>query len=607
MEENRYETKQLIGKGRTGGVYEAEDKVLSRKVALRRFYDVNENSSEYTEEFIALTQQLGAIQHPELLSIFDAGVDEEGPYMVGQFIEGTRFYDVVLEKQRLDPYDLCDFARQILEALATAHDAGVYHGALNPNSILCIERPRGGYQYVIMDLGLARLEPLILGEDSAESTMADPSFMAPEMFESGVTNAKSDLYMVGQLCFYAFVGGHPYAGKNYEESRQAHQEAVPPLSQFREDTPPELEAWVSQLTDLDPNARPDSLLDAVKSMPAFERPQHQTTAYIQNAPAQLTSMVAQTPAAAVQTGAVQASVVAGGVAQLESQKEKNYLPWIVGVIIVSFIVLIWMVFGKDRERSSEIVLRESTQQETGEEREESLAKREKETPTPEPKEKQSAKVETPPAAQEEPERARAELAEGESRLVWTGEADSNLYNVRNWKLEGAKMSEHHLIAKNALCEYNILIDQVVTIDPLPENVLLKPNTSHLFRAVTVAFGENSGFQTNYSKQAKKGEKSHVLFGKDSTLKCGSLRRVHLTLEDNSIVIFPFTPHAIHDSQIHLTEGWRGSITFEQQGSWRVAKHYIDKLYINGKKAIEGKDFVVKGITKKSCQILPARK
>ena len=611
MEEKRYEIKQLIGKGRTGGVYKAEDKVLSRKVALRRFYDVNANSSEYTEEFMVLNQQLGAIQHPELLSIFDAGVDDEGPYLVSQFIEGVRFYDVVLEKQKLDPYDLCDFARQILEALATAHDAGVHHGALNPNSILCVERPRGGYQYIIMDLGLARLESLILGEKSAESTMADPSFMAPEMFESGVTNAKSDLYMIGQLCFYAFVGGHPYADKNYEESRQAHQEAVPPLSQFREDTPPELEAWVSQLTDLNPAARPDSLLDAVKNMPAFERPLHQTTAYIHNAPAQLTSVVTQTPAGVVQTGAVQASIVAGGVVQLESQKEKNFLPWIVGVIIMSFIVLVWMIFGKNRERSSEIVLRENTQEEViepteqlkeAQRAEKVISERKTETPTPEVEQKaEPALVE-----ERESDSEQIELAEGESLLVWTGKSDTNLYNVNNWRVEGVKLSDNRVIGKNMTCEYNILIDQLVTLDPLTSNIVNKPNSSHTFRGVTMAFEGDLGFQTNYGKEAKKGEISTIVLAKGTALTCGKLQRVHLTLKGNSSVVFSSSRYLMADSQINLTKGWVGSITFEKQSRWRVTEYYIDKFYMNGKKAVEGKDFVLKGIAPKSYVIVPVR-
>ncbi len=609
MENNRYAITRLIGKGRTGGIYEAEDTVLGRKVALRRFYETDntEDSSNYTEDFIALTHELGAIQHPELVPIFDVGVDEKGPYIINQLMEGERLFDLVLNKQRFDPYEVCDFAGQVLEALSVAHEAGFYHGALNPNSILCIERPSGGHRHIIMDLGLARLEPLILGEQSSASKMADPAFMAPEMFDGDTVNMQSDLYMVGQLCYYLFIGGHPYADKTFEESRLAHQEAVPPLSEFREDTPPELEAWVRSLTQLDPGMRPSSLTDAIQSLPKFDRPLYDSPEQVL-APAAhaTTSVVATNPGQTVVTetssvnAAFQANLATGGTAVLDSQKERNLMPFIIGAGALVFLVLVWMIFGGKRERSSAtVVLKDPAVVE-------SLLQPEKQNAT-EQEPITSEPVVSEPEVEEVIVRSEApevveKTEESGSQLVWTGKKDLNFYGEENWRIEGPKLDSDSLIPLTKKCLYSLVIHSVANIEPLIEEFRCLPGSVHSLKAASLVFDAGKGI---YAVNPE-GENEYctVSLGEGSSIVCSWLKHVNLQLFDDSTLTFDSKKYILKQSNLIFSSDWRGAVTFKAHNERHVRQHYLDNIFIGNTLAVEGEDYVLEATSEGGCEIKP---
>ena len=97
MTEERYEIIKLLGKGRTGGVYEAEDSTLGRKVALRRFFAQTSDVEVdvYKEDFEKVAHSLSALQHPNLLRVYDAGVDGDGAYIISQLLKGETLHDKI--------------------------------------------------------------------------------------------------------------------------------------------------------------------------------------------------------------------------------------------------------------------------------------------------------------------------------------------------------------------------------------------------------------------------------------------------------------------------------------------------------------------------------
>ncbi len=273
MSEERYEIIKLLGKGRTGGVYEAEDTNLGRKVALRRFFAQGRQAdlSEYKEDFENVAHSLSALQHPNLLRVYDAGVDQDGAYIISQILKGETLHERI-QGEVACTWEVYDMAQQMLDALSTAHKEGFVHGAITPGSILMSPRGRGGYLYVILDMGLSRLAPLIQGKDSILSIMADPAILAPELFDGGIATERADLYMLGQILYMYLAGGHPFGGVSAAESEVLHQKGLPPITEFNKDVPDDFRLWIERLTKFNPSDRPRSAVDALNCLPKVPRP-----------------------------------------------------------------------------------------------------------------------------------------------------------------------------------------------------------------------------------------------------------------------------------------------------------------------------------------------
>ena len=300
MIEERYEIIKLLGKGRTGGIYEAEDTNLGRKVAMRRFFAQNKQTdlSEYKDDFEKVAHSLSALQHPNLLRVYDAGFDNDGAYIISQLLQGETLHDK-LKTEAIPAYEVNDLAQQMLDALSTAHKEGFVHGAITPGSILMSPRARGGYLYVILDMGLSRLAPLIQGKDSVLSIMADPAILAPELFGDAEATERSDLYMLGHILYMCLAGGHPFGGVSAEEAEKMHHAGLPSLLDFNADVPEDFRLWIENLTQINPDDRPASAVDALNSLPKVARPAKAHSAEVYTATAHLSAGTAaqlQSPA-----------------------------------------------------------------------------------------------------------------------------------------------------------------------------------------------------------------------------------------------------------------------------------------------------------------------
>ncbi len=267
----RYEIVGLIGKGRTGGVYEAVDTVLSRKVALRRFFSEhgNTDSSAWEEPFKNLTGHLCNLSHPSLITVFDAGIDDDGAYMISEHLPHPTLEDR-LTKGRLTLEEFWALAVNILEALCIPHSQNCAHSGLATKSIMLQPRNRGDIRYRLVDLGLAWLIPLVNPENPLLS-LSDPAIMAPELFEGHIATPATDIYMLGMLFYQALAGGHPLAGLPMNQAHEKHlTHAFAPISGYRTSVPPVISDWIELMTQADPNQRPQSATDCLALMPKKE-------------------------------------------------------------------------------------------------------------------------------------------------------------------------------------------------------------------------------------------------------------------------------------------------------------------------------------------------
>lgn len=264
---DRYQITNLIGKDQLGSVYLAQDTTLQRSVVYRDFEEAK-SGHQRPEGFSQYTGKLCALQHPNLLTIYDIAQKDDGYFMVTQFLEGESLVDR-LAKGALNYVGVHNMACDLLDALHAAHSSGLYHGALRTDSVLRIPRVRGGHRYLIVDFGLDRISAMICG---THVIMADPVLMAPELFGyRQEPDARSDLFTLGQLCYISLVGGHPYAGKSPEECAQAYRDGgLPHLSTYVQGVQPEFANWVMWLVSGDPERRPASSDEAMKVLHGFK-------------------------------------------------------------------------------------------------------------------------------------------------------------------------------------------------------------------------------------------------------------------------------------------------------------------------------------------------
>ncbi|NWK56410.1 protein kinase [Verrucomicrobiaceae bacterium N1E253] len=302
---NRYEITSLLEKDRLGDVYMALDVTLQRKVVFRKFE--SQSAESLPEHFASFTGKLCALQHPNLLTIYDIDHNDEGYYMVTQYVDSEALVDR-LKRGSLSVTGVFNMASDLLDALHAIHSVGLIHGALRSDSVSRIDRVRGGHRYLVGDLGLDTLSAMLGGRDDVSS---DLELSAPELLEGAKPNEQGDLFALGQLCYIAVAGGHPMSGNTVDEYIQAYQQGgMPDVKQYAPELQQDFADWIMRMVAADPADRPESAEAAMIGL-------HEITV---NAPAStipgMTQAVAEVaPPAVVPQSGIQAQAVAANQTQ----------------------------------------------------------------------------------------------------------------------------------------------------------------------------------------------------------------------------------------------------------------------------------------------------
>jgi eukaryotic-like serine/threonine-protein kinase len=270
---DRFEIRELIGSGGLCDVYRALDHHLNRCVAIKRVrMQVNQNDRRLVEQTWREAMTTACLQHPNIVTIFDYGIDAQGAYVVMELIEGETLEDVLV-RGPLQFDDFLRFAQQSLQAIVAAHALGLIHRDLKPGNFM-VTRPSADavFQVKILDFGLAKYldAPQPQSIDHFNSLMGSVHYMAPEQFQRLPIDHRTDLYSLGCI-FYEAVTGHPaFDGENVSELIDAHLKKTPhPMKQLRRDISPRLERWIARLLEKDAMKRPPSAAEALRTMPTL--------------------------------------------------------------------------------------------------------------------------------------------------------------------------------------------------------------------------------------------------------------------------------------------------------------------------------------------------
>ena len=207
----RYEIVGELGKGAMGVVYEGNDPNIGRRVAIktarRDVLEASGMAEEMMERFLREAKAAGALNHPNIITIFDADEQDGMAYIAMEFLEGGDLKRVLEVRSKLDISDIVDIGATVCEALAVAHAQGIVHRDIKPANILMPDNA----PLKVADFGIAHVSDSNLTQDGA--MIGTPHYMSPEQFMGQKLDGRSDQYSVGIILYELLTGEKPFTGE----------------------------------------------------------------------------------------------------------------------------------------------------------------------------------------------------------------------------------------------------------------------------------------------------------------------------------------------------------------------------------------------------------
>jgi serine/threonine protein kinase len=259
----RYELLCPIAEGGLGTVFRARDRQTGHEVAVKRTR-ADKADAAAVQALLQEAALQSRLHHPGIATVLGSGSDAEGAYLVLELLPGESLEEA-LARAPLAAADFDALVRQVLAAVAAIHAEGLLHLDLKPGNLMLHRAPGGGLQVKIIDFGLAvPLSP----EHAAPAPVGLPGsvfFMAPEQFRKEPLDARSDLYALGCVFYYALTQRHPFEGELSPQVVVAHlHHRTQPLASLRPDLPAHITRWVEWLMRRQPTQRPASAADALQ-------------------------------------------------------------------------------------------------------------------------------------------------------------------------------------------------------------------------------------------------------------------------------------------------------------------------------------------------------
>ncbi|HET8820238.1 MAG TPA: Stk1 family PASTA domain-containing Ser/Thr kinase [Thermoleophilaceae bacterium] len=256
MIDGRYRILRRIGSGGMADVYCAEDTHLGRQVAIKVLHRRFAQDQEFVERFRREAKSAAGLNHPNVVGVFDRGEHEGTYYIAMEFLEGRTLKDIVTAEAPLEQDRVVDLGVQILQAAGFAHRHGVIHRDFKPHNVIVDELGHAK----VTDFGIARAGASEMTETG--SIMGTAQYLSPEQAQGHAVTATSDIYSIGVMLYEMLAGRLPFDGDSAVAVALKHlSEAPAPISQWRPDVHPALEAVVMAALAKDPAQRWQSAED----------------------------------------------------------------------------------------------------------------------------------------------------------------------------------------------------------------------------------------------------------------------------------------------------------------------------------------------------------
>ncbi|MEP7037449.1 MAG: serine/threonine-protein kinase, partial [Acidobacteriota bacterium] len=271
-----YKIIKLLGKGGMGEVFLAEDTKLDRKAAVKFMDEKFVEEKNNLNRFFFEAKSSSALNHPNIITVYEIGEFENRPFIVTEFIDGITLKEH-LAKKRLTLGELLDIAIQIASALAAAHKVGIIHRDIKPDNVMI----RHDEIVKVLDFGLAKYDSTAIDAEANTRAriltvrgmiMGTPHFMSPEQARGLAVDTRTDIWSFGVLFYQMLTNNLPFQGETTSDVIASILKSEPlPLKHFIPDISPTLENVILKTFRKKQTERPQKIDEILIELKNYRR------------------------------------------------------------------------------------------------------------------------------------------------------------------------------------------------------------------------------------------------------------------------------------------------------------------------------------------------
>lgn len=249
----RYRIIETVGTGGMATVYRGHDVLLDRPVAIKALREPYASDPAFRDRFLEEARAAARLDHPNVVQIYDVGIDQQQPYLVMEMVEGNDLKSLILQRAPLSIPEALDIVQQISAGVGSAHRAGLVHCDIKPQNVLV--SPKGLVK--VTDFGIARAfqeEPT--PQKKEQVVWGSPHYLSPEQIQGKQPKPASDVYSIGIIMYEMLTGVPPFHDTDTTALLTKHLEEAPaPPETLNPRIPPKLGRLVNKVLSKDKAGR----------------------------------------------------------------------------------------------------------------------------------------------------------------------------------------------------------------------------------------------------------------------------------------------------------------------------------------------------------------
>ena len=326
----RYDLSVHLARGGMADVFEATDRMLDRRVAVKIMHQRFAESGTFVARFRKEALAAANLSHPNIVSIYDWGHKDGTYFIVMELVKGRSLRDVLRSEGKLLPRRAAEIAAEVASALEMAHRNGVVHRDIKPGNVLLAED--GAVK--VTDFGVARARDDSQDLTRAGAVIGTATYFSPEQARGDPADERSDIYSLGVVLYEMLVGGPPFSGETPVSVAFQHVTSeVPPPGRLNPDIPRELEEIVMRSLEKDPARRYRTAADMRRDLLLFLRGRTNRPAAGTRPPGPATTREAGKPPPTVPPGEVYRRVQ-------EPPRQPSQIPFVITSVVLAALVVV---------------------------------------------------------------------------------------------------------------------------------------------------------------------------------------------------------------------------------------------------------------------------